>query len=171
MPMGSWKAFKIRKTWPTNWFSYLHTTRFPNEVSTSSKTKFGSLPHWSKSCSLPGESYDISRNVICQLPPEAGYPAHIGARLKIPANGLNDAPRRWWNRLDTSLRSYGLIPTRADRCCYVLPCENNTQNWESSSISGLRHAGSWKAFRISTHLSSKLIIPRPHDPVSEWRVN
>jgi hypothetical protein len=38
---------------------------------------------------------------------------------KRPAYGLNDAPRRWWNRLDTSLRNYGMIPTRADRCCYV----------------------------------------------------
>ena len=68
---------------------------------------------------LQGESYDIYRNVICQLPPEAGYPAHTGARLKRPAYGLNDAPRRWWNRLDTSWRSYGIIPTRADRCSYV----------------------------------------------------
>ena len=50
---------------------------------------------------LQGESYDVSRDVICQLPPEAGYPAHIGARLKRPTNGRNDAPRRWWNRLDT----------------------------------------------------------------------
>ena len=72
-----------------------------------------------KTAFLHGEYYDVSRNVICQLPLEAGYPAHIGARLKRPAYGLNDAPRRWWNRLDTSLRSYGMIPTRADRCCYV----------------------------------------------------
>ena len=72
-----------------------------------------------KTAFLQGESYDVSRDVICQLPPEAGYPAHIGARLKRPAYGLNDAPRRWWNRLDTSLRSYGMTPTRVDRCCYV----------------------------------------------------
>ena len=32
---------------------------------------------------------------------------------------MGDAPRRWWNRIDRSLRSYGLVPTRADRCCYV----------------------------------------------------
>ena len=44
----------------------------------------------------------------------------MGARLKRAAYGLNDAPRLWWNRLDTKLRSYGLVPTRADRCCYVL---------------------------------------------------
>ena len=32
---------------------------------------------------------------------------------------LNDAPRRWWNILDLALRSYGLVPTRADRCTHV----------------------------------------------------
>ena len=37
-----------------------------------------------------------------------------------PVYGLNDAPRRWWNRLDNSLRSWGFEPTRADRCTYVL---------------------------------------------------
>ena len=36
------------------------------------------------------------------------------------AYGLNDAPRKWWDRLDRSLRAKGLIPTRADRCTYVL---------------------------------------------------
>ena len=39
--------------------------------------------------------------------------------MKKPAYGLNDAPRRWWNILDSALRSYGLVPTRADRCTYV----------------------------------------------------
>ena len=32
---------------------------------------------------------------------------------------MNDAPRRWWNRIDGSLK-YGMVPTRADRCVYVL---------------------------------------------------
>ena len=73
----------------------------------------------------------MSRHVICQIPPEAGYPDHIGARLKIPAYGLNDAPRRWWNRPDTSLRGYGMIPTKADNCCYVFPLTNLDQNWET----------------------------------------
>ena len=39
--------------------------------------------------------------------------------MKKPAYGLNDALRRWWNILDSALRSYGLMPTRADRCTYV----------------------------------------------------
>ena len=63
--------------------------------------------------SWQGESYDVSRNVICQIPPEARYPAHIGARLKRPAYGLNDAPRRWWNRLDTSVRGYCNDPNKS----------------------------------------------------------
>ena len=76
-----------------------------------------------KTAFLQGEWYDQARDVVCQLPPEAGYPPHIGARLKKPAYGMNDAPRRWWNKLDMHLRKYGMIPTRADRCCYVLYTE------------------------------------------------
>ena len=73
-----------------------------------------------KTAFLQGEAYDQSRDIICQIPPEMGYPPHIGARTKKPAYGLNDAPRRRWNILDSSaLRSYGLVPTRADRCTYV----------------------------------------------------
>jgi hypothetical protein len=44
----------------------------------------------------------------------------MAARMKKPAYGLNDAPRRWWNIIDGKLVSYGLIPTRADRCTHVL---------------------------------------------------
>ena len=73
-----------------------------------------------KTAFLQGESYEQSRDVVCQLPPEAGHPPYICARLKKPAYGMADAPRRWWNVLDGALRSYGMVPTRADRCCYVL---------------------------------------------------
>jgi hypothetical protein len=38
-----------------------------------------------KTVFLQGESYDFSRDIICEFPPEAGYPAHIGLRLKIAA--------------------------------------------------------------------------------------
>ena len=44
----------------------------------------------------------------------------MAARMKKPAYGLNDAPRRWWNILDGKLQSYHLEPSRADRCTYVL---------------------------------------------------
>ena len=72
-----------------------------------------------KTAFLQGEAYDQNRDIICQIPPEMGYPPHIGARMKKPAYGLNDAPRRWWNVLGSALHSYGLAPTRADRCTYV----------------------------------------------------
>ena len=48
------------------------------------------------------------------------------ARLKRAAHGLNDALRLWWNRLDKQLRHYALVPTRADRCCYVLYAKSKT---------------------------------------------
>ena len=60
------------------------------------------------------------RDVVCQLPPEAGHPPYIAARLKKLAYGMNDAPRRWWNILDKALRSYGMILhelTDASTCC------------------------------------------------------
>ena len=38
-----------------------------------------------------------ARDVVCQLPPEAGKPWYLAARLKKPAYGMNDAPRKWWN--------------------------------------------------------------------------
>ena len=55
-----------------------------------------------------------------QVPPEYGYPPYIGARLKKPGYGLNDAPRRWWQIIDKALLDCILVPTRADRCTYVL---------------------------------------------------
>ena len=73
-----------------------------------------------KTAFLQGETYDESRDIICQIPAECGYPPHIGAKMKKSAYGLNDAPRRWWQVVDKALLSYGLIPTRADRCTYIL---------------------------------------------------
>ena len=61
-----------------------------------------------------GQPYDVNRDVVCQLLPEAGHPPHIAARLKKPASGMNDAPRRWWNILDKALRSYDMVLARAD---------------------------------------------------------
>ena len=43
------------------------------------------------------------RDVVCQLPPEAGHTPSTVARLKKPAYGMKDAPRRWWNSLDKSI--------------------------------------------------------------------
>ena len=39
--------------------------------------------------------------------------------------------RRWWNILDKALRSYGMVPARAHRCCYVLySTESRERAWE-----------------------------------------
>ena len=66
-----------------------------------------------------GESYAPDRDVVCQLPPEAGKPWYLAARLKKPAYGMNDAPRKWWNRLHAAVKTMGLRPARADRCTYI----------------------------------------------------
>ena len=34
----------------------------------------------------------MNRDVVCPLPPEAGHPPYIAARLKKPPYGMNDAP-------------------------------------------------------------------------------
>jgi hypothetical protein len=73
-----------------------------------------------KTAFLQGQAYDESRNIICELPKEAGKPWYMVALMKKPAYGLNDAPRRWWNVVDEKLLKYGCVPTRADRCTYVL---------------------------------------------------
>ena len=62
----------------------------------------------------------VNRDVVCRLPPETGRPPDVAARLLKLAYGMNDVPRRWWNILDKALRTNGMIPTRTDRCCYVL---------------------------------------------------
>lgn len=63
---------------------------------------------------------DAARDVACQLPAEPGQPLFMGAPLKKPAHGMSDAPRNWWARLETARRAAGLLPTRANRCCYVM---------------------------------------------------
>ena len=102
-----------------------------------------------KTAFLQGDSFVGDRNVICQLPPEAGHPPHIGARLKRAAYGLNDAPRLWWNRPDKALRTYGLVPTRADRCCYVLYSAGQKTTKYSSAASSAPDTAIWEA-KLST---------------------
>ena len=38
-----------------------------------------------KTAFLQGQSCDVNRDVVCQLPPEASHPPYIAARLKKPA--------------------------------------------------------------------------------------
>ena len=73
-----------------------------------------------KTAFLQGEHYNTeSRSVIIQMPNDIGLPPWMVGVCLRPVYGLNDAPRRWWNRLDKFLVSIGLEPTRADRCTYV----------------------------------------------------
>ena len=84
-----------------------------------------------KTAFLQGQSHDVNRDVVCQLPPEASHPPYFAARLKKPAYDMNDAPRRLVNILDKALRGYGMVPTRANRCCYVLySYQSSKQAWE-----------------------------------------
>ena len=46
-----------------------------------------------KTAFLQGEAYDETRDIICQIPSECGYPPYIGAKMKKSAYGLNDAPQ------------------------------------------------------------------------------
>ena len=32
---------------------------------------------------------------------------------------MDDAPRKWWNKLDAAVKMMGLLPARVDRCTYV----------------------------------------------------
>eukprot|EP00975_Prorocentrum_lima_P009921 2110571-Prorocentrum_lima.AAC.1 len=67
----------------------------------------------------------------------------MGARLKRAAYALNDAPRLWWNRLGKVLRSYGLVPTRADRCCYVLCSTDTPRRSPAVAYTSIWAAESW----------------------------
>ena len=81
-----------------------------------------------KTAFLQGEAYDETRDIICEIPKECGYLPHMGARMKKSAYGLNDAPRRWWQVVDKALLSYGLVPTRADHCTYILYGDRKTSS-------------------------------------------
>ena len=73
----------------------------------------------------------MNRDVVCQLPPEAGHPRYIAARLKKPAYGMNDAPDAGATFLTRHCVAYGVVATRADRCCYVLySLQSRKQAWE-----------------------------------------
>ena len=96
-----------------------------------------------KTAFLQGQSHGVSCDVVCQLPPEAGHPPYIAARLKKPAHGMHDASRRWCSILDKALCSYGVVPTRADRCCYVVYSiqsrdrtwkQNNSTQWHDAAF-------------------------------------
>ena len=54
-------------------------------------SKNRSIFHIDVKTAFLGQSYGVNRDVVCQLPPEAGHPPFIAARLKKPAYGMSDA--------------------------------------------------------------------------------
>ena len=101
--------------------------------------------HWDiihidlKTAFLQGESYDETRNILCELPKESGQPWYMVARMKKPAYGLNDAPRRWFNVVDKELRSAGCTPTRGDRWTYVLYSRTHKLSASSKSSKNITY--------------------------------
>ena len=84
----------------------------------------------------------------------------MAARLKKPAYGMSDAPRRWWNKLDKTLQELGMVPTRADRCVYVLYGDARGSSQTSRSKGETK-----QSFRSGlTHLDE--VLDHLLDPVS-----
>ena len=109
------------------------------------------------------QSYDVNRDVVCQLPPEQGHPPYIAVRLKKTAYGMNDAPRRWWNILDNALCSYGMVPAGADRCCYVLFSINSRERtWNQGDSSQCENKNN-----ISIKPSHRIETDDPYDRMQD----
>lgn len=94
-------------------------------------------------------------DVVCKRPAEAGTPSCMCARLNNPAYGLNDAPRKWWDRVDTSLRSCGVIQSPSYRDGYVMHEDDTLQhrirNATRSSCAKLRARGSTPHTQMQQH--------------------
>ena len=132
--------------------SCVHGARISDELPNGSQQIWDLFHIALKTAFLQRQSCDVNRDVVCQLPPEAGHPPYSAARLKKPAYGMNDAHRRWWNK---ALLKYGMVPTRADRCCYVLySLQARKQAWEHW-IEGIiaQQNGTKDAFTESRELS------------------
>ena len=81
------------------------------------------------------------------------------ARMKKPAYGLNDAPRKWWNVVDSKLVSYGFKPTRADRC-YVLYGDKKKQQHSQ------QHGSRERSGQINTIADVEQAMEYLLDPIS-----
>ena len=82
---------------------------------------------------------------------------------------MNDASRRWWNILDKALRSYGMVSTRADQCCYVLyslhSCERAWEHWGQRAIA--QQNGKKDAFTESRERSEmEAAFEKTLDPIA-----
>ena len=115
------RGFQDKRAWEQQTDSPTATGYGFRLVAQCAANNFWDLFHLDlKTAFLQGEHYDLeSRSVVIQLPHDIGLPPWMVGVCLRPFYGLNDAARRWWNRLDKFLRSIGLEPPRADRCTYV----------------------------------------------------
>ena len=113
-----------------------------------------------KTAFLQRQSYGVNRDVVCQLPREAGHSLFIGSRLKKLAP-------RWWNILDKALSGYGMVPTRADRCCYVLYSTPTwKRNWNKTcSTLGHRTIDISLESRTRSHRERDAAVEKMLDPI------
>ena len=126
--MGTAKCPRQTEGLPTDRFPCVHKTRISDELPNGSQQKLGSFHIDPETALLQRQSYDVNRDVVCQLPPETGHPPYVAARLKKPAYGMNDASRRWGNILDETLRSFGMVPHTSRWILYYL--QSRKQAWE-----------------------------------------
>ena len=108
--MGSARFSRWTGRWPAERQSGSLQAWVPNGLSGSCKQPLGHNTHWPENNFLTGWG-------IWRVP--TGQPWYMVARMKKPAYGLNDAPRRWLNIVDKELRSCECVPTRGDRWTYV----------------------------------------------------
>ena len=74
----------------------------------------------------------------------------MAARLKKPAYGMNEAPRKWWNRLDAAVKTLRLLPARADRCTYISYADVKKKTRQVAHASGDNEAT--QSFEQTGHL-------------------
>ena len=63
-----------------------------------------------------------------------------GSTAEETAYGMNDAPRKWWNRLDAAVKTMGLLPARADRCTYISYADVKKKKKKKKKTKQVAHA-------------------------------
>ena len=72
----------------------------------------------------------MNRDVVCQLPTRSRSKTIYCCKIDDTCI-WHERCLPTWNILDKALRSYGMVPTRVDRCCYVLySLQSRGQAWE-----------------------------------------
>ena len=99
------RGFQDKHAWEQQTDSLTATRYGFRLVAQCAANNFWDLFHLDlKTAFLQGEHYNLeSRSVVIQLPHDIGLPPWMVGVCLRPVYGLNDAPRRWWNRLNKFL--------------------------------------------------------------------